>query len=647
MENKQINNDYLNPIDSLDNYWSQEKFQEMESSLVGYWSKDLWIGEENPFKDKNRTSLNLIFYQHSYIIKTELKFCIYTKMSNYEWSWGTVHVNNTLKIVVDFMGEFKEIQDNQSIINYTLEYWECKIIEYLKEKGRRDNAATSYSGNKYGKPQKHKGKDQRIYLMAHIYNFLTSFYDTRKEYDKDVWDIDRIKPNENHRREKRLNFSELKGGWLFQPTQSYIKYQLAIYSGTTVYNKLLSIRYFNTFLLDNYPHLSPQELDRRIIVNYITYLNNLPSSSYILRHHCLSHLKEFFELCQRNQWVNIPDKQLIFLDDFPKDRRQIKPNFIPDKVVKQIYRHIDKISYPTYRTMFLLQMQIGCRISDLRYLKYDCLLEIKENEYALKYWNHKQSKEQTIPISNDVVSLVKTQQKEVKEILGTESPYLFPSRRTKSKYKIKPVSSKAYSESIKRLIWENKITDANGQIWGFTSHQCRHTVATNMINDGVPQHIVQRYLGHDSPTMTQMYAHIHDETLRKEIEKYQESITVNFLGETVELEDTVLSSNDDLEWFKKNVQARALEHGYCARPKVLGDCDIPGFDGCYTCPHWRTNKNFLPILEDTLERTNKVIEKARNCGWELQVKKNEPIKENLEKVIQSLEEEGESDEQEN
>ena len=35
-----------------------------------------------------------------------------------------------------------------------------------------------------------------------------------------------------------------------------------------------------------------------------------------------------------------------------------------------------------------------------------------------------------------------------------------------------------------------------------------------------------------------------------------------------------------------------------------------------------------------------MIEKARNCGWELQVSKNEPIKHNLEKVIKSLEEQG-------
>lgn len=158
-----------------------------------------------------------------------------------------------------------------------------------------------------------------------------------------------------------------------------------------------------------------------------------------------------------------------------------------------------------------------------------------------------------------------------------------------------------------------------------------------MINAGVPQHIIQRFLGHESPEMTMVYAHIFDETLSKEVEKYHESRVVNFKGETAKLEETILSSNDDLEWFKKNVQARALEHGYCARPKMLGNCDIPGFDGCYNCPHWRTNKNFLPILKSTLERTNNVLKKAHSCGWELQVHKNTPIKENLEKVIKTLE----------
>jgi len=238
--------------------------------------------------------------------------------------------------------------------------------------------------------------------------------------------------------------------------------------------------------------------------------------------------------------------------------------------------------------------------------------------------------------------VIQEQQRYIKSNFGENYNYLFCARLGKKYFKPVPkiMKTRSFVNFIQLLADELNICDISGKKWHFQSHQFRHTVGTRMINAGVPQHIIQRFLGHETPTMTSVYAHIHDSTLRKEIEKYHEFKVVNFQGQKVELEEeNILSSNDDLEWFKKNIQARALEHGYCARPKVLGDCDIPGFDGCYNCPHWRTNLNFLTILKDTLERTNKIIEKARNCGWELQVKKNEPIQQNLEKVIKSLESE--------
>jgi len=37
-----------------------------------------------------------------------------------------------------------------------------------------------------------------------------------------------------------------------------------------------------------------------------------------------------------------------------------------------------------------------------------------------------------------------------------------------------------------------------------------------MVNSGVPMHIIQRYLGHESPAMTQVYAHSR-RNLKKEL----------------------------------------------------------------------------------------------------------------------------------
>ncbi len=283
------------------------------------------------------------------------------------------------------------------------------------------------------------------------------------------------------------------------------------------------------------------------------------------------------------------------------------------------------------------------RVGELVALSFDCLIKDNSKNNFLRYFQFKMKKEHIIPISQELSDAIIEQQQSIQRQLGNSYQFLFAATRKSGNYDKAAnthLSATAFRDAMKKFFKDKNICDSTGKLWNFHPHQFRHSVGTNMINNGVPQYIVQRYLGHESPTMTMVYAHIHDDTLRKEIEKYHELRVVNFQGETVELEDTILSSNDDLEWFKKNVQARALEHGYCARPKVLGNCDIPGFDGCYNCPHWRTNRNFLPLLQDTLERTNKVLEKARNCGWELQVNKNEPIRHNLEKVIKSLEVQG-------
>jgi len=71
-------------------------------------------------------------------------------------------------------------------------------------------------------------------------------------------------------------------------------------------------------------------------------------------------------------------------------------------------------------------------------------------------------------------------------------------------------------QRAKGLAEEFNITDSLGKRWNFQTHQFRHTVGTRMVNSGVPMHII-RYLGHESPAMTQVYAHIHDATLKKKL----------------------------------------------------------------------------------------------------------------------------------
>jgi hypothetical protein len=159
-----------------------------------------------------------------------------------------------------------------------------------------------------------------------------------------------------------------------------------------------------------------------------------------------------------------------------------------------------------------------------------------------------------------------------------------------------------------------------------------------MINNGVPQHIVQRYLGHESPEMTARYAFIHDQTMKEEYAKFRGKV-VDVTGRVVE-ENRAVDSNE-LQWIKKNVLAQALPNGRCALPVVAGDC--PHANACLTCVHFRTDASFLPQHKAQLQQTQQLIQVARANGWKRQVEMNERVEVNLRRMINALEGTGPND----
>jgi integrase/recombinase XerD len=169
--------------------------------------------------------------------------------------------------------------------------------------------------------------------------------------------------------------------------------------------------------------------------------------------------------------------------------------------------------------MLLVDIECGFRIGELLRLKLDCLKSNGKSGWYIQYQMHKMNKEHTKPISNELAEVIKEQQAYIKRLFGNSFPYLFCGRaRQHSKEFIpeaKLMTSTSFINNLKRLIQQFEIKEQSGKLWNFQTHQFRHTVGTRMINAGVPQHIVQRYLGHESPEMTMVYAHIFDETLRK------------------------------------------------------------------------------------------------------------------------------------
>lgn len=622
--------------------WSKEKSKQMEDLLQEYWLQDVWSPHENPLRDKSKDYTGvgacLRFDKCPPLIKTEIKFACYGRAKNQDWSMTTLHYTaSKINRICEWLGS--KHSTVISLVEKSLDEWILSLRTYLTETGKYFGKAAIKGINAKGKPTIYQADDDCIYKFTQIYKFIFDFYNDGNEYEKDIWDLRKLGFTDKYvaaSHQHLLSFTELKGTWLYLAAKQYIKYKLPLVSPTTCHHKLLSLRKLYGFLSQNYPNIEPLEINRSLIVEYLGYLATLDISSWY-RHSLIANLRDFLELCFREKWIDVTGNQLIYDDDLPKYKRTYNADYIPEEVIQQIQENLDELKNPMHKRMFLVLIECGMRISEICHLSFNCLRQDSKGDFFLQYHQYKLKKDITIPISRLITKVIQEQQDDVRSQRNEDCPFLFPSSKYKTKNKA--TSYKSFCDALRRLIYEKNIKDINGNLWLFHSHQCRHTVGTRMINNGVPQHIIQRYLGHESPTMTQVYAHIHDKTLKREIAKYHDSRVVNIVGEVVESEHPELDVNLDLQWMKKNVLAQALPNGSCARPVVKGQC--PHANACFTCGDFRTTIEFLDQHKKQLSQTEKIIEKAKANGWQRQVEMNEQVKQSLTNIIHALEAEHE------
>jgi integrase len=357
------------------------------------------------------------------------------------------------------------------------------------------------------------------------------------DFDHDIWTYEHLGYEKGIHFHHKMNFSYIQQPWLKYYYKKYILYMSSTrLAFSTLIGKVGAINIFSEFLKQIAYHQEFEGINRDLIIEYFAYLK-INKYSYSTHTHCISTLKTFFETGILNHWFNV-DPALIRPEDWIKQPKRL-PRFIPEEVMKQLNQHLDDLPEPVM-LMVLVDIECGFRIGELTRPKLDCLKSNGKDGWYIQYYMYKMNKEHTKPISNELAKVIQDQQAYIKQLFGTDFIYLFCGRargsgRRNSKGVFIPkkevMSGQSFSRHLNTVAEKAQIKDSSGKIWRFQSHQFRHTVGTRMINAGVPQHIIQRYLGHESPEMTSIYAHIFDETLRKEIEKFHESTVVNFQGQ--------------------------------------------------------------------------------------------------------------------
>lgn len=272
---------------------------------------------------------------------------------------------------------------------------------------------------------------------------------------------------------------------------------------------------------------------------------------------------------------------------------------------------------PAAARVWLLQALTGRRASEILMLDYDPLEAIPgearptgdtdPSAFVAKL-RYQQTKvdgvDPTILVEPAIVNVIAEQQRWMATTYpGLTSKYLFIGRRRHYNGQRHRTYS-TYRESLSNLDKLHGLTDAAGKPLRFSqTHRLRHTRATELLNDGVPIHVVQRYLGHRSPEMTMRYAATLAATAEAEFLKHKKvgAHGVDLAISPSDIYDmTQLSSRTD----------RVLPNGVCLLPP-LQSCDKG--NACLSCGHFATDATHLAELTDQLRRTQALIDSRRGA----------------------------------
>ena len=427
-----------------------------------------------------------------------------------------------------------------------------------------------------------------------------------------------------------VSFTGIGQPWLREAVKRWARQRLA--SGcafNTIRSGALAFKRFSSFLGCCQPPVQhPQDIDRALLEGYLAWLAPLPlaeSTKALSR----VFLRAFLQENRRYHWVPTISAEATLYPEELSSRRHTLPRFIPEFVMGQLEseENLAQLRAP-YRSLVVLIAETGLRAGDACALPFDPMLTDSAGWPCLRFASSKMRAEHLLPLSTRAVEAIRAQQHHVRDTCPDGSAWLFPSRSDQHL----PVPYDTFRLAFES--WQARIGlhDETGCATSVTVHRLRHTFGTRLINSGVPEHVIQRLLGHASPAMTAAYAHMHDTTIRAEFERYCQT-RVDVEGRLLGFDPQAVTAN--AEWVKHRLSRAAdtLPNGYCGRPPQQ-DCPHP--NACLTCPDFQTTAEFLPVHRQQADLTRELFDAAQAAGRQRQAANHEKVLISLDKIIGSL-----------
>jgi integrase len=428
-----------------------------------------------------------------------------------------------------------------------------------------------------------------------------------------------------------VSFTAIGQPWLREAVKQWSRQRLAIGCAfSTIRTARLAFVRFSSFLAQCQPPVQRSEqLDRHLVERYLAWLapQALSDSTKSLSR---LFLRVFLEENRRYRWVpQIPSGAVLYADELRSPRGSL-PRFIPEFVMTQLESESNlALLRPSHRDLLVLLVETGLRSGDGCSLPFNPIVTDSAGWPCLRFHSRKMRAEQLLPLSPRAAEAIRAQQKRLIGPGVAAPAWLFPAPSD-------PLLPLAYNNFRSAFVaWQQRIAlhDEAGQPVQVTLHQLRHTLGTRLINADVPQHVIQRLLGHASPGMTAVYAHMHDSTIRAEFERYCQT-RVDVQGQLLGFDPEAVTA--DAEWVKHQLSRAAdiLPNGFCGRPPQQ-DCPHP--NACLTCPDFQTTTEFLPVHRQQAQLTREQLKAAEHAGRERAATNHRKVLVNLDKIIASLE----------
>jgi integrase len=274
-------------------------------------------------------------------------------------------------------------------------------------------------------------------------------------------------------------------------------------------------RIIDTYLLPNFKHTPPKEVQRRDVR---AMLENLAETAPIQANRVLAAIRKIY-----NWAISVDLTELSPCDHLTAPGKEVRRDRVLSEVeLKAVWKAIEQeatLMSSLYK-LRLLTAQRGQEVAGLRWDELELKDTPGDSWWTIPKERSKNKLPHRVPLSEPAARILKAlakKQAKLKNVTKRESPFVFYAPRGKGHV--------TELQKAAQRIRETARVSLDVETFDFTPHDLRRTAASFMTSMGIPRLIVGRILNHAEPGVTAVYdRHSYDKEKRGALDRWSKKL---------------------------------------------------------------------------------------------------------------------------